>query len=89
MLMTGSEWIYTSSYEQWGQEIEQTYQWLNNLLRPVKGQAIVSRQVLGEGVVATTYSNGKQIIVNYGEKPFSAGDVVVNGRDAAIREVLP
>jgi len=89
ILNTSSIWIYSSSYEQWGQEIEQTYQWLNNLLRPVKGQTIVSRQVLEEGVVATTYSNGKQIIVNYGDTPFSVGDIVVNGKDAAIREVLP
>jgi len=39
--------------------------------------------------VATTYSNGKQIIVNYGQAPFSAGGVVVNGKDAVLREALP
>ena len=82
-------WIYSSSYEQWGQEIEQTYRWLNNLLQQVKGHTIVSRQVLGDGVVATTYSNGQQIVVNYGDVPYSAGDLVVNGKDAAIREVQP
>ncbi len=89
ILNTSSMWIYSSSYEQWGQEIEETYQWLNGLLRQVKGQTIVSRQVLGEGVVATTYSNGKQIIVNYSGTPFSAGELTVNAKDAAIREVQP
>ncbi len=89
ILRTPSNWIYSSSYEQWGEEIEQTYQWLNNLLGPVKGQPVVSRQVLEEGVVATTYANGKQIVVNYGDAPALIGEVVVNGRDAVIREVLP
>ena len=89
ILNTWSSWIYTSSYAQWGPEVEQTYQWLNGLLGPVKGQSIVSRQLLAEGVVATTYSNGKQIIVNYGSTPFSAGSVVVNGKDAVLREALP
>lgn len=89
ILNTNSSWIYSSSYGQWGQEIKRTYQWLNNLLGPVKGQEIVTRQVLADGVVATTYRNGKQIIVNYNDQPFTNGDVVVKSKDALIRQVLP
>lgn len=89
ILNTPSSWIYTSSYAQWGQEIEQAYQWLNALLGPVKGQRIAAREVLEKGVVATTYENGKQIIVNYNDEPFSAGSLVVNGKDAVIREATP
>ncbi|MEW5987894.1 MAG: DUF5696 domain-containing protein [Chloroflexota bacterium] len=89
ILNTRSNWIYSSSYNQWGQEIKDTYQWLNNLLRPVKGARIVGRQTLAAGVMATTYSNGQQIIVNFNDTPFSDGDGVVNSQDAIIREVLP
>ncbi|NUM46185.1 MAG: hypothetical protein HUU38_15900 [Anaerolineales bacterium] len=89
ILNTSSNWIFTSSYAQWGQEIEETYAWLNTLLGPVKGQRIVAREVLGEGVIATTYENGKQIIVNYSETDFSTEDGTVTGRDAVIREVAP
>lgn len=89
ILNTQSSWIYSSSYTQWEQEIEQTYQWLDSLLGPVKGQAIIGRQVLGEGVVATRYSNGKQIIVNYTDKPFSADGLAVDAKDAVIWEVVP
>jgi len=88
-LNTSSNWIYTSSYAQWGAEIERTYQWLNSLLGPVEGQEIVSRQVLIKGLVITTYANGKQIIVNYNDKPFSVGIINVGARDAVIREVTP
>jgi hypothetical protein len=89
ILNTSSTWIYTSSYGQWGQEIEETYQWLNRLLGPVTGEQILSRQMLAAGVIATTYSNGQQIIVNYNDTPFSAGDLLVNAQDAVIREVTP
>jgi hypothetical protein len=89
ILNTSSNWIYTSSYAQWGQEIKQTYQWMENLLGPVEGQEIIARQVLADGVVATTYENGKQIIVNYNDTPFSYRGVTVGSKDAVIREVVP
>ncbi len=89
ILNTDSNWIFTSSYAQWGDEVEQTYQWLNSLLGPVEGQEIISRQVLAESVYATTYANNKQIIVNYGNAPYNIGGIVVPGRNAVIREVTP
>ena len=89
ILNTKSNWIYTSSYTQWEQEIKRAYLWLNNLLGPVKGQEIIARETLADGVIATTYSNGKQIIVNYTDQPFAAGNVTVNSQDAVIRQVLP
>lgn len=89
ILNTRSNWIYTSSYAQWKDKIEEAYQWLNSLLGPVKGQSIVARQELVPGVFAITYSNGKQIIVNYNDTPFTDGDLVVKGKDAVIWEVTP
>ncbi len=89
ILNTQSNWIYTSSYAQWGQEIEETYRWLNDLLGPVRGAHIVARQALADGVTATTYSNGKQIIVNYNSTPFSANGLTVNGLDAVVTEGAP
>lgn len=89
ILNTPSNWIYTSSYGQWGDEIETTYQWLNHLLGPVEGAHIVARETLIAGVVATTYDNGYQIIVNYNHATFSEGTLSVSGRDAIVREVEP
>jgi len=89
MLNTRSSWIYTSSYEQWGDQIRQTYRWLNALLAPVRGQAIVARQKLAEGVFATTYANGKQIVVNYTERPFVRGGMTVGAKDALLVENAP
>jgi hypothetical protein len=89
ILRTSSNWIYSSAYSQWAPEIERTYQWLNNLLGPVRGEQIVAREALAEDVMATTYSNGQQIIVNYGGQPFRADATLVNAQDAVIREVQP
>lgn len=89
ILDTRSDWIYTSSYAQWGQNIRQSYQWLNSLLGPVKGQEVVARQMLADGVSATTYANGKQIIVNYNDAPFTYHGVTIEGKNAGILEVTP
>jgi len=45
--------------------------------------------VLQRGVVATTYANGLQIIVNYNDTSASIDDLVIGGKDAVLREVLP
>lgn len=89
ILDTNSNWIYSSSYSQWSQEIDRVYQWLDNLLGPVRGQSIISRQELQPGVSATTYSNGMQIVVNYNNITAALEDISVGGKDAILREVLP
>jgi hypothetical protein len=87
LLRTSSAWIFSSSYEQWGPEVRENYQWLNALLAPVKGQQVVAREMLSRGVYATTYSNGMQIVVNYNSAPYTQGGLVVDPEDAIIREV--
>ncbi|MCS6849437.1 MAG: DUF5696 domain-containing protein [Anaerolineae bacterium] len=89
MLNTSSNWIYTSSYAQWGEPIRRTYRWMNALLGPVRGQEIVARRKLAEGVFATSYANGKHIIVNYSAQPFTHHGETVGARDAALWEALP
>ena len=89
ILNTRANWIYTSSYAQWGGAIRDTYAWMNSLLAPVKGQAIVARTVLQPGVVATTYANGRQIVVNYTDQPYTAGRLAVPAQDAVLTEAQP
>ena len=89
MLNTASAWIYTSSYEQWGDEIRETYQWMNDLLAPVRGQKIVAHEQLSRNVFATTYANGKQIIVNYSDRPFVGNGISVDAKNALLVETTP
>ncbi len=89
MLNTGSAWIYTSSYAQWGEQIRRTYNWMNALLAPVRGQEIIARQKLAEGVFATTYASGKTIVVNYTDRPFARNGMGVEAKNAALWESVP
>lgn len=89
LLNTHSNWLYTSSYEQWGDQIRRTYEWMNALLAPVRGQAITARQKLREGVFVTTYANGRQIVVNYTDRPVNYKGVTVQARSAALVESVP
>lgn len=86
MLNTRSSWIYTSSYAQWGDEIRQTYEWLNALLAPVRGQEIVAHVQLTAGVFATTYADGQQIIVNYNNQPFTLNGMTIEAKNALLLE---
>jgi hypothetical protein len=89
MLNTPSGWIYTSSYAQWGEDIRQTYAWMNALLAPVRGQKIVAHDRLAEGVFVTTYETGQQIIVNYTDSPFVLNGITVEAKNALLREDTP
>jgi hypothetical protein len=89
ILLTNSNWIYSSSFRQWEEAIEYSYRWLNERLGPVKGQEIVAREMLQEGVTVTTYANGKQIIVNFNDEPYQAGGIWVDSLDAILRDQVP
>lgn len=86
MLDTPSSWIYTSAYAQWGEEIRQTYDWMNALLAPVRGQEITAHEQLAAGVYATRYANGRQVIVNYNERPFVRDGITVEAKNALLVE---
>ncbi len=87
MLNTPSGWIYSSSFDQWGDEIRNTYAWLNTLLAPVRGQEIVAHERLATNVFATTFANNRQIIVNYAEQPFTLDEITVEPRNAVLVEL--
>lgn len=89
ILKTRSNWIYVSAYRQLEAEIEGSYAWLNGLLSPVQGASIVGHAQVAPQVFATTYSNGKQILVNYNERPVTLDGLTIPARDAILREVAP
>lgn len=89
ILKTRSSWIYVSAYRQMKEEIEQSYAWLNALLAPVRGASIVGHAEVAPQVFATTYDNGRQVLVNYGEAPVVLDGFAVPARDAVLREVTP
>jgi len=86
IINTDSWWIYTSSYEQWGDQVRDSYAWMNDLLAPVAGQEIIDHQQLASDVYMTTYANNRQIIVNYSEQSFTYENAVIAAQDAIVLE---
>lgn len=84
ILKTRSNWIYTSSYAQWGDGVARAYTWLARLLGPVQGQAMVARSAPLTGLSVTRYANGMQILVNYTPQPLTWAGVTVPPRDAVL-----
>ncbi|WP_337098342.1 DUF5696 domain-containing protein [Paenibacillus sp. YIM B09110] len=76
-------WYYSMSYRDWKQSAAEQYKRLNEALGDVQDQYIVGHRTLAEGVKETIYENGKTIIVNYNEKPYSiaSGSVTVPALD--------
>ena len=89
ILNTNSSWIYTSSASQWSAEIRDAYAWLDARLGPVRGEPIVARERLARDVFATTYGNGRAIVVNYAATTYRGDGFTVGPEDAVLLEVAP
>lgn len=71
---TNSNWIYSSEYEKYEEQIIDYYNKLKAVNDKVKGEYIVNHEKLDSNVSITTYSNGVKVYVN-----FSDVDVTVDG----------
>ncbi len=89
ILLTYSNWIYSSQYSQWSTRISETYEWMAQRMEPVKGATVISRSIPQSGVSVTTYSNGQTLIVNYTTQAITVGSITVPARDAWVGEVQP
>jgi hypothetical protein len=65
MRYTPSSMFYTTEFNQYKDEIVETYQYVNNALKHVLNETIEQRIVLETGLVRIEYSNGVIIYVNY------------------------
>lgn len=72
LFQTSSEYIFSSMYSDWKEEIINTYQMVNSVLREVSGAEFLSRtKIEGHNAYANTYNNNKTIVVNYENSPVS------------------
>jgi len=77
ILDTTSNWIYSSSYEQWDKSISSTYMWMDHLLGQVQGAKVIDRSIPQAGISVISYSNLKTIVVNYTNE-----DIMYEGHQA-------
>jgi hypothetical protein len=67
--------LYALSYRDWFDEAVAIYKEANAVLKDVRNKTITSHRKLADGVVQTTFENGKSILINYNKMA-----VQVNGK---------
>lgn len=84
LLDTDTQWLYTSQYSVWKNEILREYEAVNKALKPVQNAEIKDRKVVAEGVVVNTYSNGVAIAVNYSSSDYNYNGTKVPAENFAV-----
>jgi len=78
---TGLESIYSSRFTDLKPAIETYYNFVNNALSHTLNAHIIDREILANGVVEVTYSNGIIIVVNYTNDTFVYNSNHINPKD--------
>ena len=79
--------MYSLHYGNQLLEVAAVYKNVAAVLDQVAGEEIINHQKLDSGVYGTTYSNGKQIIVNYRNQDWQSDGILVKGKNYAVMEV--
>lgn len=78
---TDFDYLYSIYYREWMDLAVQAYREVNEVLKRVNGQKIISHQKLGEGVYKTVYENGVYTIVNYNSTPVVVEGIRIEAED--------
>ncbi|MFC7680447.1 DUF5696 domain-containing protein [Paenibacillus sp. GCM10028914] len=73
--------FYSTNYKDWLEEIVSQYQKYEEVLGDVQNEFITGHREIVSGVFETTYSNGKQVIVNYNNKDVLVDGLAVKAKD--------
>lgn len=82
---TASNQLFSTYIDEWEGNIVDTYGKLNDALQKVAGSTIEDREVLKEGVVRVTYSNGVDIYVNYLGTDYVTDGLTISAQDYLVR----
>nr|MBO2493647.1 hypothetical protein [Clostridia bacterium] len=78
---TDFDYLYSIYYKEWIDLATEIYQQVNEALKRVNGQKIISHQKIEDGVFKTVYENGIYVIVNYNRTPVTVEGVRIEAED--------
>lgn len=81
MRHTMSSIEYSTTFDDYKDDIINDYNFVNNALKYVVGAEIVNREVLKTGIVLTSYSNGVKILINYTTSDYTYDSNIVKAND--------
>lgn len=76
--------LFSSSYSYWLDPSVEEYHQFAEIYKAIGNQQIVNHERINEQVYRTTYANGTQIIVNYGEEAMTIDGQTVKGLNYAM-----
>ena len=82
---TNSNWIYSSEYEKYEEQIIEYYNELKAINDKVKGEYIVNHEKLDSNVSITTYSNGVKVYVNFSDVDVKVDDMTIEAESYSVR----
>ena len=71
------EYLYTTEYDKWHNQIKETYKEVVDILSNVSGKEITSHKVIDDGVVEIGYNNGFYIYINYNDSDYIYEDITI------------
>lgn len=74
---TPLENMFSVNYEDWGDNIEEAYRQISEVLDSVQGVKITDHCMVAAGVASVSYENGITILVNYNSQEALCGDDIV------------
>lgn len=82
---TNSNWIYSSEYDKYEEQIVEYYNELKAVNDKVKGEYIVNHEKLDSNVSITTYSNGVKVYVNFSDVDVTVDDMTIKAESYSVR----
>ena len=84
LFQTSSEYIFSSMYSDWKEEIINSITLVNDILKEVSGANFINREEISNNVYKNTYSNNKEIIVNYSDNDFTYNGITIESSSAEV-----
>ncbi len=81
LIKTEYNQLFTSQYDDWKDEILNTYQIMQDALQDVQNVAIISHEEVQQDVFCTGYENGVKIYVNYNESAVDIDGIMIGALD--------
>ncbi len=76
----------STCFEDWENRIKDAYNKINSVLSKVEGATIINRDIPRSGLTVVSYSNGKDIYVNYTESQVTHAGVTIPALSAAVKD---
>ena len=71
-------------YSDWKEEIINSITLVNDILKEVSGANFINREEISNNVYKNTYSNNKEIIVNYSDNDFTYNGITIESSSAEV-----